>query len=241
VSSRPSRSRSEAGQIATSWSTIGDTLPQAVAIAISPIPIVLVILVLVSERGRITGPAFVLGWIAGVFGTTLLAAAISQGANVGADADATDAGGLLQILLGSLFVFLAVRQWRGRPRPGQEQPSPKLFDVVEGLSAPKALGLGVVAATANPKNLPLTISAGVSIALAGAVNRELVAASIVFAIVASAVVLALVAMVLVLGDRTRAPLDALKTWLVANNATIMMVLFAVLGAVMLGSGLRAGS
>lgn len=225
----------------TIWSAIGDTLPQAVAIAISPIPIVLVTLVLVSEGGRANGAAFALGWVAGVFGTTVVAAAISQSANVGTDPDATEAGGLLQILLGALFIFLAVRGWRGRPRPGQEPPSPKLFDVVDGLSAPRALGLGVVAAAANPKNLPLTISAGVSIALAGAAGQELLGASVVFAIVASAVVLWLVAMVLVLGDRTRGPLGVLKTWLLANNATIMMVLFAVLGAVMLSSGLRAAS
>jgi hypothetical protein len=43
--------------------------------------------------------------------------------------------------------------------------------------------------------------------------------------------------VLLLGDRTREPLDDLKTWLLANNATIMMILFSVLAAKMLGSGL----
>jgi hypothetical protein len=202
---------------------------------------VLVILVLVSDRARTSGPMFALGWVTGVFGTTVLAASLAQGANVGTDPDATEAGGGLQILLGLLFVFLAVRQWRARPRPGAEPASPKLFSAVDELSPLKALGFGVVAAAANPKNLPLTISAGVSISLAGAAGRGLVGASVVFAIVASAVVLWLVVMVLVLGERTREPLDALKLWLLANNSTIMMVLFAVLGAVMLGSGLRAAS
>jgi hypothetical protein len=40
-----------------------------------------------------------------------------------------------------------------------------------------------------------------------------------------------------LGDRADAMLASWKTWLIANNATVMMVLFAVLGAKMIGTGL----
>jgi len=53
----------------------------------------------------------------------------------------------------------------------------------------------------------------------------------------SSVVLVAVAAVLVLGDRTRQPLDELKTWLLANSSTIMMVIFILLAAKMIGSGL----
>ena len=219
------------------WTAFGEALPQAVAIAISPIPIVLVILVLVSTRARTKGPAFAIGWVLGVLGTTLVAAMLSEGASVGTDPEATDAGSLVEVLLGLLFVFLAARQWRGRPAPGVEPEPPKLFGTVEAASAPKTFGIGLMAAAANPKNLPLTISAGLAIAQAGASGGGLVAACVLFSLAASAVVLTLVAAVLILGDRTREPLDALKRWLIANNATIMIVLFTVLGAVMLGSGL----
>jgi len=219
------------------WPALGDVLPQAVAIAISPIPIVLVIIVLVSAPGGVKGVAFTLGWTTGVFATTAIAGAIAQGANVASDPDAADAGSLLQVALGVLFVFLAVRQWRRRPASGAEPAEPTLFSAIDSMSAPRILGIGAVAAVANPKNLPLTISAGVSIAQAGVGGADLVTATVVFSLIASAGIIGLVIVTLALGDRVRMQLAELKGWLLSNNATIVTVIFLLLGAKMLGSGL----
>lgn len=213
-------------------------LPQAIAIAISPIPIALVIVVLVSERGRANGPAFAVGWVLGIAATTLVAGWVAEGASVATDPDASEGGGLVQIALGALFWFLAFRQWRGRPRPGAEIEIPRVFAVIERASVAKAFGIGLAAASANPKNLPLTISAGLAIATSGAYGGTLVVGSLAFAVAASAVVLVLVIATFVLGDRIRGPLDRLRGFLLANNATILTVVFAILGGVMIGSGLQ---
>ena len=45
---------------------IGGSLPLAVGIALSPIPIIAVILMLTSDRARVNGLAFVLGWLVGL-------------------------------------------------------------------------------------------------------------------------------------------------------------------------------
>jgi Sap, sulfolipid-1-addressing protein len=45
---------------------IGQILPTAIGVAVSPLPIVAVALMLVTPKGRVNGPAFVLGWIAGL-------------------------------------------------------------------------------------------------------------------------------------------------------------------------------
>lgn len=45
---------------------IGDLLPSALAVALSPIPIVAIVLVLGAPRARTAGPAFLLGWVAGL-------------------------------------------------------------------------------------------------------------------------------------------------------------------------------
>ena len=45
---------------------IGGSLPLAVGIALSPIPIIAVILILTSDRARVNGLAFGLGWLAGL-------------------------------------------------------------------------------------------------------------------------------------------------------------------------------
>ena len=122
-----------------------------------------------------------------------------------------------------------------------ESRQPKIFSAVDTMGPAKVLGLGFVAAAANPKNLPLAISGGVTIAESGATTSAGLVAVGLFSLAASATVLIPVLAVLVLGDRTSGPLEEVRIWLLANNSTIMMVLFTVLGATMLGSGLELTS
>ena len=51
---------------------IGELLPSAIAVALCPIPIVAVVIVLGSGRARTAGPAFALGWIAGLAAVSAL-------------------------------------------------------------------------------------------------------------------------------------------------------------------------
>jgi hypothetical protein len=45
---------------------IGQALPLAVGVALSPVPIIAVVLMLMSQRARLNGTGFVLGWLAGL-------------------------------------------------------------------------------------------------------------------------------------------------------------------------------
>jgi hypothetical protein len=47
-------------------SAIGGSLPLAVGVALSPVPIIAVVLMLTTRRARVNGPAFVIGWLAGL-------------------------------------------------------------------------------------------------------------------------------------------------------------------------------
>lgn len=53
---------------------IGHVLSLGVGVALSPVPIIAVVLMLGTPRARANGPAFVLGWVAGlaVAGTVIL-------------------------------------------------------------------------------------------------------------------------------------------------------------------------
>ena len=42
---------------------IGQILPLAVGVALSPVPIIAVALMLMSQRARLNGPLFVIGWL----------------------------------------------------------------------------------------------------------------------------------------------------------------------------------
>ena len=59
----------------------------------------------------------------------------------------------------------------------------------------------------------------------------------IFVAIASITVAAPVLLNLVLGSKAEGMLTVMKDWLVANNNTVMMVLFVVLGAKALGDGI----
>src|SRR5262245_43852298 len=129
---------------------IGVLLPFAVGVALSPMPIVAVVLMLVTPQARTNGPAFLVGWIAGIGigGGILLALA--------GPADASDAGtpadwvSWLKLLLGVALVLLAAKQWRGRPHEGDDAATPKWMGALDHFTPIKAAAAGVVLSVANP-------------------------------------------------------------------------------------------
>lgn len=223
------------------WTALGEVLPQATAIAISPVPIVLVILVLLSPRSKLSGLAFAVGWSTGLFVLTAAAYWVADAAGSGTDPSAADGANVLQLLIGLLFAVFAVQQWRKRPRPGVEPSPPKLAGAIAAMRPPKLLGVGFASAAANPKNMPLCISAGVAVAQLTSESTEGIWAVILFSLVASTSVLVAVAVTAALGDRVRRPLEEIASWLMANRATIMFVVFALLAAKLVGSGLALAS
>jgi threonine/homoserine/homoserine lactone efflux protein len=216
---------------------IGDVLGLAVAAAISPFPIIGVVLMLVTPRGRTNGLVFVVGWLAGlaVVGAVTLAVANISGASD--DGEPTAGVNLLQIALGVALLVLATRQWRKRPRPDDPPTLPNWMSAVERFTPLKAAGTGVAMSAVNPKNLLLTVAAASAIAGTGLPGSEQVIAYVVYSLVATIGVATPVVVFFVLGERSAALLDGLKTWLAHNNATIMAVVFAVIGANVLGKGI----
>ncbi len=89
----------------------------------------------------------------------------------------------------------------------------------------------------NPKNLGLTVAAAATIGGSGLSSSESVILMLSFVLMASLTVAAPVILNLVLGSRATHTLTEMKEWLTDNNATVMSVLFVVLGANVLGSGL----
>jgi hypothetical protein len=221
------------------WSAVGQVLPQAIAITISPLGIALVVLTLMSSRARLSGPLFAVGWFLGVTALTTVSFLLADVADVATD-DSTGTGvDLLQIGLGVLFFFIAFRAWQGRPRDGVPASEPKLLTTVTTLSPARVAGLGVASASANFKTVPLAIGAGAQLAQTMGGDGSPVAALAAFGLLSSLAVIVPVVAALVAGDRAQAPLASLKTWLVANMATITVVIFVLMGANSVGQGLPA--
>jgi threonine/homoserine/homoserine lactone efflux protein len=203
---------------------------------LSPVPIIAVILMLSTHRARVTGPAFAVGWVIGIIGVSVIVLLLA-GPSDDPDSGASTTVAWVKIVLGVLFLLLGVRQWRNRPRAGEVAPVPKWMATIDQFTAGKAGGLGVILSAANPKNLALTVAAMAGVAQAGISAGQDVVAVTVFVVIASLTVAGPVVVYLLMGQKAAPALNSIKDWMAENNATIMFVLFLVLGMKMLGDGI----
>jgi threonine/homoserine/homoserine lactone efflux protein len=216
---------------------IGQILSLGIGVSLSPVPIIAVVLMLGTPRARVNGPAFVLGWVVGlaIVGTIVLVVAGGSGANDGGEPASWVAW--LKIVLGALLLLVAVRQWRGRPREGEDAALPKWMQTIDQFTPVRSFGIAAALAGINPKNLLLTAGAAAAIAQAGLDTGEEAVSLGVFILIGTLGPAAPVVIYFVLGDRATKPLDELKTWMGAHNAAIMAVLCLVLGAKLIGDGI----
>lgn len=219
---------------------LGAILTNAVAIAISPIPIIAVILMLMSPRPKQLGLAFLVGWLAGVIVTTtastLLAGVIPE---ADASGESQPVIGVIRIILGVLLLLLGLKQWRSRPAPGDETKLPAWMSKIDSMSAPTALGLAFALAAINPKNLLVAAAAGSVIGRASIDVAGTVVAIGCFAVIAALTVAIPVSFAVITPQKASPVLEGIRTWLSTNNAAIMTVVFAVLGATVIGKGIGA--
>lgn len=216
---------------------ISAVLTFAVGVAISPVPIVAVTLMLFSQRARVNGSAFLLGWVLAVAVVSGVAYTLADQGDAATSSTAADTIAWGKIVFGVLFLLLAARNWRSRPAPGTTPELPKWMAGVDALTPPKAFGLSLLLAGVNPKNLMLAASAGAALAGLGLSTGEAVGSLIVFVVVASLSIAAPVFYHLVGGEKAKARLDEMKDWLVLHNDAVMAVLLLVFGAKLIADGL----
>ena len=95
---------------------IGQILPLAVGVALSPVPIIAVALMLMSQRARLNGPVFVIGWLIGLAVIGVIVLAVAGPGDASSHGKPATWVSVLKLVLGVLLLLLAVRQWHGRPR-----------------------------------------------------------------------------------------------------------------------------
>jgi threonine/homoserine/homoserine lactone efflux protein len=219
---------------------IGETLPLAIGVAVSPVPIIAIVLMLGTPRARSTGVAFAVGWVAGLtaVGTITLLIAGGNAGSTGKPATWVD---VMKLVFGLLFLLLAFANWRKRPRPGREAPMPGWMKAIDRFTTGRSLIFGVILSAANPKNLALTIAAAAVIAQAGISGGQEAVSLAIFVLVGSVTIVAPLLIYLAMGAKAKAILDGLKTWMGANNATIMAVLLLVLGSKLIGDAISGFS
>jgi threonine/homoserine/homoserine lactone efflux protein len=216
---------------------IADILPAAIGVAISPIPIIAVILMLFSAKARSNGPAFMLGWMLGLTIVAIIVLLVADPTQDAAGDDSSTLASIITLVLGLLLLLLAVRQWQGRPKPGEEVELPKWMQAIDAFTPGKALGMGMLLSGLNPKNLIFDVAAAVAIAQANLSFGGTAILLAIFVLLGSVSIAGPVIYYLVGGESAQKTLDGWKVWLSANNAAVMAVLLLVLGVKFFAQGL----
>ena len=108
---------------------------------------------------------------------------------------------------------------------------------LDRFTATRSLTVGALLSGVKPKNLILAAAAAASIAQSGIAGPQQVVVLLLLLLVGSVGIIVPVAVYFAMGDRADPVLDGWKTWLSANNATVMIVLFLVFGVVLVGKGI----
>ena len=218
-------------------STIGTVLPYGVVVALSPIPIIAVILMLFSQKARSNSLGFLVGWFLGVTVVAVLVTYVFNPAEQATGGESSPLANLVHLLLGLLLFWAAYRNWQKRPQPGQTPAMPKWMEQVDTLTPGKALAMGALLSGVNPKNLAMSVAAGVAIAGGELSSSQTLVALAAYVLVACSTVAAPVLLFLIYGDKASQTLQSWKAWLTLNNSTVMMVLCLVFGFSLIGKAL----
>jgi hypothetical protein len=136
----------------------------------------------------------------------------------------------LEIVLGTLLLVVATRQFGGRPRGGSQVPMPSWMGAIGRLNPGAALAAGALLAAANPKNLLLSVAGAATIARTGIAGSRQAIAYLLFVAIATIGVGAPVAIHVLMGRQSQKLLARLKDWITRYSALIMCVVCLLISA-----------
>lgn len=216
---------------------IGQILSYGVAVALSAFPIIGVVLMLATPRARVNGPALLLGWVLGLALVGTIVLLVSGGAGASDQGQPADWVSALDLALGVLLLWVAVKEWRGRPRGDEEVTLPKWMKAVDSFTPAKALALGMALSALNPKNLLLSIAAASAIARTDASAGAQAVALAVYVVLGALGPGTPVVLYFALKERSKHILDGLRLWMERHNTAIMAVICLLFAAKLMGDAL----
>ncbi len=217
---------------------VREVLALGAGVALSPLAIIAVVLMLAAPHGHASGAAFLAAWmlaLAAVGTVVLLVADVADADDGGAPADWVS---ILKLLLGAVLLLLAARQLRGRGGDA-EGALPGWTRRLDGITPARSAGLAVLLAVVKPKNLLLTVAAGVAIAQTGASPARQAGALLVFVLIGALAPGVPVAIDALMPERGPGVLAAMRHWMVRENDTIVAVLCAVLALKLIVGGVQS--
>jgi len=217
---------------------IAEVLPFAVALAMVPTPVIKMVRMLLSGQARTNGIAYITGRALGFLVAVAIVLVLGGAVHLATHRTASLVAAVIKLLLGVLLILAAAWLWRDRSDPDDEPQPPGWMRRTSASRPISTFAVSFLIAGADPRNLPSTIGAGLDIAQAGLpVGRSAIVLA-VFVVVGTATVVLPLFVYLASGPAVQRKLDPFKAWLVANNQTVLTVVFLLLGVVLIGKGIR---
>jgi len=208
-----------------------------VGVALSPLAIVALVVMLVAPVGARPAWAFAGAWVLSLALVSAMVLLLADGADASENRAPATWVSVLKIAVALLLVLFAVRQWHGRERQAEAE-APGWMRQLDSITTTKAAGLAVIFAV-KPKNLLLTIGAGVAVAQVGASAVGQAVAIAVYVFLGTTGLAIPLAVHVLRPARGGDLLIGLRDWMVRANVTIIAVLSLVIAAKLLGDALIA--
>lgn len=198
----------------------------ALVIALSPFALIPAVLLLLAENPRRLALAFLAGWLSGVLLLTAVAVAL---ADVVEAWQAPEWFAWIRGVVGVVLIGLGLRGLLSRGSSDGSGWASRLI----GITARKALSLGLLLALANPKVIALAAAGGIGIGYTSSSFVEEVIQVVLFAAVASlGVAVPLVAHALA-GDRAEVWLRSAEVFLEVRGDQLMGIVMTLIGVYLL--------
>jgi threonine/homoserine/homoserine lactone efflux protein len=216
-----------------SGSVLTELIPLALVVALSPLSIIPAVLVLHTPRPRPTGLAFLVGWLVGLAGLTII---FLELANLVVDLNQPPRwASWVRIVVGTALIVFGLYRWLLRKRsthtPGWMQSLGKLTPARAGAAS-------VALAVVNPKVLFMCAAAGLAIGTAGLGNNHVWLPVIWYVAAAGSTVAIPILAYAVSGDRLDEPLKRLKDWMERRHAVLVAGILVVIGVLVLYKGIH---
>jgi len=215
---------------------IGEVLAFGVGVALSPLAIVALVVMLVAPGGARPAWAFAGAWPLSLALVATLVLLLADGSDASASGTPATCVNVVKIVGGLLLVLFAAYEWRERASSEAETEGPGWMRKLDRVKLAGAAGLAVLFVV-KPKNLLLTIGAGVAVAQVGASAAGQASAIGVFVVLGTAGLAIPLAVHVLMPDRGEGLLIDLRDWMVRQNATIVAVMSLVIAAKLLGDAI----
>ena len=220
-----------------SWAAVlGQLTPLALVVAMSPLTIIpAIVLVLQSDRAGSTGLAFLSGWLLGLAATTAVFVQLPRLLD-GLNRPAPTWAAWVRIAVGIALVALGMWRWVTRHRVTKQPAWLNRLSRMTPVGA-AAVGLGLI--LVNPKVLVMNAAAGLVIGTAGLGVPGAWLAAAYYTVIAGSTVLVPILAYAVAGERVDHQLERVKQWMERQHAVLTAGFLAVVGLLLVYTGIRA--